>query len=189
MSNALRNSSARSRRAEVRRSDPRCSHRLWAWGLRQQLYDHRTCRVPTQIKLPGPGLSAGISDPRGRDRAQGPHWRREWETPGFDELIGAGAAWKRAAIACPEGPQNSAEPVVRVEPLPSKGRFRVLRRGPSARRLRIRTTCAAYHRPPLGDGTFRALSAAATASAGSSANPSKIGRNRSARSFSADRNL
>lgn len=121
--------------------------------------------------------------------AQGPHWRREWETPGFDELIGAGAAWKRAAIACPEGPQNSAEPVVRVEPLPSKGRFRVLRRGPSARRLRIRTTCAAYHRPPLGDGTFRALSAAATASAGSSANPSRIGRNRSARSFSADRNL
>jgi len=69
MSNALRNSSARSRRAEVRRSDLRCSHRSWAWGLRQQLYDHRTCRVPTQIKLPGPGLSAGISDPRGRDRA------------------------------------------------------------------------------------------------------------------------
>jgi hypothetical protein len=71
----------------------------------------------------------------------------------------------------------------------SKSPFRGLRRGPAARRLRIRMTCAAYHRPPLGDGTLRALSVAAAASAGSATNSSRIGRNRSARSFSADRNL
>jgi hypothetical protein len=40
-------------------------------------------------------------------------------------------------------------------------------RHPAARRLRIRMTCAAYHWPPLDDGTLRSLKAAAAAIAGS----------------------
>jgi hypothetical protein len=71
----------------------------------------------------------------------------------------------------------------------SKSPLRVLRRGVAAKRLRILMTCAAYHRPPLGDRTLRALSIAATAAAGSSASSSKMGRNRSARSIAAGKNL
>jgi hypothetical protein len=84
---------------------------------------------------------------------------------------------------------NAAEPLVSIGRSRSKSPFLVLRRGPLVRRLRIRITCSAYHRPPLGDGTFRALSSAATAAAGSVASCSRIGRNRSARSVAAARNL
>jgi hypothetical protein len=67
----------------------------------------------------------------------------------------------------------------------SKSRFRVLRRGPAARSLCIRITCASYRRPPLGDGMLRSLRTTTAAAAGSAANSSKSGRNRAARSVAA----
>jgi hypothetical protein len=57
--------------------------------------------------------------------------------------------------------------------------------GPAARSLRIRITCASYHRPPLGDGMLRSLRTTTAAAAGGAANSSKSGRNRAARSVAA----
>jgi hypothetical protein len=70
-------------------------------------------------------------------------------------------------------------------PLFLDAHYRVLRRGPAARRFRIRMTCVSYHRPPLGDGTLRSLRVTTAAAAGSAANSSKTGRNRAARSVAA----
>jgi hypothetical protein len=103
--------------------------------------------------------------------------------------LGTGRSGAGSAAEPSGGAYGLVSPLLVVHAVALQKPFRGLRRGPAARRLRIRMTCAAYHRPPLGDGTLRALSVAAAASAGSATNSSRIGRNRSARSFSADRNL